>query len=92
MNNEPTLRLLSEQELRTLIRMIINESWARDPGTGAPPLKTSGMVDHADPTGKSWDAGLDESDEDHEDNPRWEDHADPTGAEWDVGLDQDMDT
>ena len=42
---------------------------------------------HADPTGKDWDKGLDEADEDHEGDPRWEDHADPTGKAWDAGLD-----
>jgi hypothetical protein len=87
---------LNEQQLRALIRKIINESWARDPGTGAPPTKTSGMVeDHADPSGATWDAGLDESDEDHSDehtcDPRWDDHGDPTGKEWPAGLDEDID-
>ena len=87
---------LNEQQLRQLIRKIINESWARDPGTGAPPAKTSGMVDdHADPTGAAWDSGLDEADEDHGDehtsDPRWDNHSDPTGAVWDAGLDEDSD-
>ena len=31
---------------------------------------------------------LDESDEEHEDDPRWDDHADPTGKEWHAGLDE----
>lgn len=44
--------------------------------------------DHADPTGKAWDSGLDEADEDHEGDPRWDDHADPTGKTWDAGLDE----
>lgn len=47
--------------------------------------------DHADETGKAWDSGLDESDKDHEGDPRWEDHADPTGKEWHAGLDEQDD-
>ena len=44
--------------------------------------------EHPDPTGKDWDSGLDESEKDHEGDPRWDNHADPTGKAWDAGLDE----
>jgi len=31
---------------------------------------------------------LDESEEDHVGDPRWDNHADPTGKAWDAGLDE----
>ena len=71
---------ISLKEFRLLVRKIINEYVANTDGD---PHKE----DHADPTGKAWDAGLDEADEDHEDDPRWDNHADPTGKEWHSGLD-----
>lgn len=36
-------------------------------------------ADHADPSGRNWDSGLDEMDDEH---------ADPTGRNWDSGLDE----
>lgn len=38
--------------------------------------------------GTTGDRDLDESDEDHEGDPRWDDHTDPTGKEWHTGLEK----
>lgn len=82
--------VLTESQLRRLLMQLIKEE------VDGYVANTDGDVhkdDHADPTAKDWDAGLDESEEDHGDDhtkdPRWEQHADPTGREWNTGLEED---
>lgn len=67
------MKKLTGPQLRGVLRGMIREYVANTDGD---PRKE----DHADPTGKTWDAGLDEVDE--------VDHADPTAKDWDKGLDE----
>jgi hypothetical protein len=78
-------RVLSEGQFRGLIRDLVKEYVANDDGN---PHKDV----HADPTGVAWDSGLDEemtldeADEDHEGDPRWDEKGDPTQREKYTGL------
>jgi hypothetical protein len=88
-------KTLNEAQFRGLVGRMVREYVANDDQN---PHKD----DHADPSGRNWDEGLDEDDEmqeaekDHVDmrgahkhrDPRWDDHADPSGREWDAGLDE----
>jgi len=80
--------IISEKELRCLLRTLINEYVANDTP------KNANKATHPDPSASAWDSGLDEAEEDHCDDHgseekhdgRWKDHADPTGSSWNSGL------